>query len=442
MASQGPNPSATSNLLSTHGALIDTLCSFLTVSIHHLLYLRRLYPPVSFVSVRAYNSPVRQSRHPAVCRWVQDAIAAVRDQLEKNAVDNVALCIYECDHNNTVLERWIFDLRQFPIVDKRNRDVPFAQEAASPATAAPPPQANSNSKPQLQVAQDSSLRKPVSWADLEAHFRAILSRIGVCAGKLSALPGTSTLSSSTKPTPQASSKNNVDATPEPECSFTLSMQVRESADRPVGTGPLSREERKWIAAEPDPFSSSSSSSEDKDENGEGFDMEDAPGGLEDEENSGWNGNTGRIGARRRREANKGTRSKGKGLAVGKTHPVRRLEAGELRMEVWCEESAAKQKYLVKRAEAAAAAAARSDDTETGPMSATRKRPSTSTSPNRRRGGGAGVAGDRTIASTSSAGGGSAAAAAQLGSITEMLQWRVELEPPAVNRKPDGGRGVY
>ncbi|RMZ84731.1 hypothetical protein DV737_g1019, partial [Chaetothyriales sp. CBS 132003] len=102
-------PPSGSNLLTTQRALLDTLTSFLTVCTHHIIFLRGLYPTRSFLATRAYNYPVRQNRHPAVCAWINDAIAAIRSQLSKSTVEKVQLCIYETEHNH-VLERWTFTL--------------------------------------------------------------------------------------------------------------------------------------------------------------------------------------------------------------------------------------------------------------------------------------------------------------------------------------------
>ncbi|KAK5948463.1 hypothetical protein OHC33_010497 [Knufia fluminis] len=253
MANIPPNTSASSNLLTTQRALVDTICSFLTVATHHLLYLRRLYPPVSFLAARAYNYPVRQNRHPEVCTWINDAVAAVRDQLEKNTVETVAVCIFECD-NNEVLERWSFDLRSLPVVTKKDRDVPF------------------------ESIDDVELRKKVNVTDLEASFRATFSRLDTVSGKIRPLP---------------------DGEGAPECSFTMTIEVKDGADRPVGR--LQKEERKWVVAEPDPF-----------------------------END--------FGSGKSREG--ATKAAGRS---GKTHAIRRLEAGELRMEMFVEESDAKMK---------------------------------------------------------------------------------------------------
>jgi mitotic spindle assembly checkpoint protein MAD2B len=262
MADRPPaTPQTLANLLTTQSSLIQTLSSFLTVVIHQVLSLRKIYPPVSFVSTRAYNYPVRQSRHPAVCEWINDALAMVRDQLEKNVVSDVAVCIFECDHNR-VLERWVIDLSSFPSVEKRERDTPFARVDQGDGEA---------------EVSEAVLKKNVNLADLEAQFRAVISRLSVSAAKLKALPV------------------GDDA---PELSFTITMEVRDDADRPVGR--RKEPEQAWIAAEPEAFEPESES-EDEDHS----DMPRLP------------------------------------KPKGKTIPVRRLEAGELRMEIWIEESKAK-----------------------------------------------------------------------------------------------------
>jgi len=265
MAQAPPNPTVTSNLLSTQSALITTITSFLTVSIHHILFLRRIYPPVSFLSTRAYNYPVRQNRHPAVCEWVQSAIDAVRDQLEKGTVEKVAMCIFECN-NNEVLERWTFDLRALPVVDRKDMDTMFEVRSKD---------GGGGGEGGVEVGPDGFLKKKLNVADLEAQFRAVLSRLNSAAGKMKSLPE------------------------DLEYSFTITIEVKENADRPVGR--LGKEERKWVAAEPENWID--------DEEGDASTNTDGDGRHPDKR--------------------------------AKTVPVRRLEAGELRMEVWVEESKAK-----------------------------------------------------------------------------------------------------
>lgn len=70
-------------VLDTYQAVVSAYCDFLTVAIHTILYERNIYPQTSFLKARKYNYPVRQSRHPKVCKWIQDAVAAVESEMLK-----------------------------------------------------------------------------------------------------------------------------------------------------------------------------------------------------------------------------------------------------------------------------------------------------------------------------------------------------------------------
>ena len=269
MANTGPAPgpstsAAHPNLISTHRALIATLASFLTVTTHQILYLRRIYPAASFLTTRAYNFPVHQNRHPAVIAWINDAIASITIELSKNTISLLSLCIHELD-TNAVLERWSFDLHAIPTVDKRDRDVPFA------------------SPTEQSLEQDSTdlpLPHTINLTDLEATFRATLTRLSNTSSRLSPLPSG----------PGA-----------PELTFTMAIELRANADRPVGR--LDAAERRWIVAEGDSPASSAGAQDSS-----------ATAATVAVPNS-----------------------------TGKTHPIRRLDASPLHIELWVEESAAKLK---------------------------------------------------------------------------------------------------
>lgn len=53
------------------------------MSIHTILYIRKIYPQELFKRARKYNSPVYQCRHPDVCTWVNDAIQGIGNELRK-----------------------------------------------------------------------------------------------------------------------------------------------------------------------------------------------------------------------------------------------------------------------------------------------------------------------------------------------------------------------
>ena len=70
-------------VIETYQAVCSAYSDFLTVAIHTILYERNIYPQDSFIRARKYNFPVRQSRHPKVCKWIQDAVAAVENEMLK-----------------------------------------------------------------------------------------------------------------------------------------------------------------------------------------------------------------------------------------------------------------------------------------------------------------------------------------------------------------------
>jgi hypothetical protein len=69
--------------LDTYEGVVAAFIEFLTVAIHLILYERDLYPRESFLCTRKYNAPVQQSRHPKVCKWIEDAVEAVSDEMLK-----------------------------------------------------------------------------------------------------------------------------------------------------------------------------------------------------------------------------------------------------------------------------------------------------------------------------------------------------------------------
>lgn len=51
------------------------------MAIHTILYVRHVYPAELFVRRKKYDTPVFQSRHPALNEYIAGAVKAVRDEL-------------------------------------------------------------------------------------------------------------------------------------------------------------------------------------------------------------------------------------------------------------------------------------------------------------------------------------------------------------------------
>lgn len=180
----------------TFTALISAFTSFLTVAIHTILHQRALYPRASFLTARAYNYPVHQNRHPAVCAWVADAVDAVEAELLRSRVARVTLVIYSSSCR--ALERFVWDVSRFPVVAREERETVFAAEGEGD--------------------EDGGGGTDAENVDLEEQFRAALARLTACGSVLGPLP--------------------------PGCTFTVAVELKEEAEAPVG------HPQPWIPVEP------------------------------------------------------------------------------------------------------------------------------------------------------------------------------------------------
>ncbi|TKA83645.1 hypothetical protein B0A55_00426 [Friedmanniomyces simplex] len=169
--------------LLTYRTLVTHFTDFLTVAIHTILHERNIYPRTSFLSARKYNYAVRQSRHPKVCEWINDAIAAVETELLKSAVDRVAVVIYTKDLKPT--ERYMFDVSRFPAVDPTDLDTRLERRGE-----------NGDPVPIVPL------------ADMDEQFRATMGKLTGCRGVL-------------KPLPEG-------------CTFTVAIELKSEGQPPVG----------------------------------------------------------------------------------------------------------------------------------------------------------------------------------------------------------------
>ncbi|USW56805.1 Putative HORMA domain-containing protein [Septoria linicola] len=171
-------------------AFVTAFTDFLTVAVHTILYERGIYPQTSFISARKYNFAVRQSRHPKVCEWINDAVTAVEVELLKGSAERVAVVIYS--KQNKPMERVVFDVSHFPIVP--------AAEHSTPLEA-------------IEGSNDPVL----PFIDLEEQLRATMSRLSTCGANMKPLPA--------------------------GCTFTVAVELR-----PEGQAPLEHPQQ-WIPAQ-------------------------------------------------------------------------------------------------------------------------------------------------------------------------------------------------
>ncbi|KAK4980873.1 hypothetical protein LTR66_010317, partial [Elasticomyces elasticus] len=167
----------------TFTTLITAFTTFLTVAIHTILYERSIYPRTSFLSARKYNHAVRQSRHPKVCQWIADAVAAVESELLKGTVGRVAVVIF--DQSEKPLERFMFDCSRLPVVPAGEWDTPLVRES-----------------------KNGERTDILPLVDLEEQLRAAMAKLTVCGTLL-------------RPVPE-------------NCSFTVAIELKDEGDAPIG----------------------------------------------------------------------------------------------------------------------------------------------------------------------------------------------------------------
>lgn len=174
--------------------LLKSFTTFLTLTIHTILYYRGIYPKQTFLMAKAHNLPVPQSRHPGLCEWINSALAAIQDQLALGSVSKVCIVVHSPD-TMAVVERWVFDVASFPVwVTGKGKDKLGAGQ-------------------RFQRREEDDDDGSVNWVDVNEAYRGALRRISY-AGEMKG------------PLPEG-------------CTFTLAVELRDEAPAPIGVGFLS-----------------------------------------------------------------------------------------------------------------------------------------------------------------------------------------------------------
>lgn len=206
----------------THDHLISAFTSALTAAIHTILRVRSLYPPSTFITARYHAHPVYQSRHPAVCAWVRDAVAAAEAQLAAGVLARVVLVIC-APRDGAPLERFVFDVSRFPTVPERGqRDLPIERRAeaaaAQPASGAAGAGLGGGEGKGKGKARQEQHPEEDDDVDLSQAVRALFARLETVHTRLRPLPE--------------------------DCTFALAIELKDGADPPIG------HPQPWIPVEP------------------------------------------------------------------------------------------------------------------------------------------------------------------------------------------------
>jgi mitotic spindle assembly checkpoint protein MAD2B len=176
--------------------LLVSFTHFLTIAIHNILYYRNLYPEPTFLTTRAYNLPVHQSRHPKVCTWIRDAVDAVKAQLVLGSVRRIAIVVHDADAR--VLERWMIDVAAFPAFAGVKEPRGSRRDEEEDAVAGGP-----------EVREDAVAEgRVINWTDVDESLRGAVRRMAYAGEKMGKLPE--------------------------GCSFTIAVELREEGEAPIG----------------------------------------------------------------------------------------------------------------------------------------------------------------------------------------------------------------
>ncbi|RYP90681.1 hypothetical protein DL770_003219 [Monosporascus sp. CRB-9-2] len=159
-----------------------------------------LYHPASiaetFLTSRAYNVPVHQSRHPKVCSWIRDAVDAVKAQLVLGAVERIAVVIY--NDQDRVMERWMFDVASFPAwTGFKEGKLPRREDDEE-----------DDGRAEGAAAGAGSGESKVNWSNVHEELRASIRRLAHAGEKMASLPE--------------------------GCTFTIAVELRDEGDAPIG----------------------------------------------------------------------------------------------------------------------------------------------------------------------------------------------------------------
>ncbi|CCM04445.1 uncharacterized protein FIBRA_06625 [Fibroporia radiculosa] len=115
----------------TFNQAVRGIAEFIEVAIHTILYIRQIYPAELFVRRKKYNTPVFQSRHPALNEYISGAIKAITEELVLGHVNKVVVVIK--DKEEVPLERFIFALQCMIELESYNKDTSVQEAMTSTA---------------------------------------------------------------------------------------------------------------------------------------------------------------------------------------------------------------------------------------------------------------------------------------------------------------------
>ncbi|KAJ7170076.1 DNA-binding protein [Mycena filopes] len=149
----------------TFNQAVRGITEFIEVAIHTILYVRQIYPSDLFIRRKKYDTPVFQSRHPALNEYISGAVKAIGEQLVTGNVEKVVVVIK--DKEEVALERFIFS------VDNMIQVEPFNKTQGLP-----------DFRPPFTSHLFISVENAISSAALGQYFRGFLVKLNMVESQL------------------------------------------------------------------------------------------------------------------------------------------------------------------------------------------------------------------------------------------------------------------
>ncbi|XP_017786015.1 PREDICTED: mitotic spindle assembly checkpoint protein MAD2B [Nicrophorus vespilloides] len=92
---------------SYNSVVVDILCEFLEISVHNILYVRKIYPESIFVPKRKYGVVIHKSQHPLLNDYIAECMKAVHFHANANQLKRLFICIKTASKQ---LEKFVFDI--------------------------------------------------------------------------------------------------------------------------------------------------------------------------------------------------------------------------------------------------------------------------------------------------------------------------------------------
>jgi hypothetical protein len=73
--------------------LRESVCQFLNVCLHSLLYERHVYPADIFERRHAYSTPIRYSRHPTLQNYLQQLTVSIHEWMKKQTKQKIVIAL-------------------------------------------------------------------------------------------------------------------------------------------------------------------------------------------------------------------------------------------------------------------------------------------------------------------------------------------------------------